>query len=347
MRVLGSVASKRTRKAIALSHESTPNITIYPWATGFGTKYANPAVPPASSGRDVDFDKAGRSLVVANANTSPYISGYQWFEGFSTKYADPATLPAGSAFGIDFNSLDSEVAIAHNGSPRVSVYAWTYASGFGSKYANPATLPTGDGDDVAFNYNSSYIAVGHQTTPFISVYPWTVGTGFGTKVSNPGTLPGGEAKRLDWRSATSQTDLGAALGTGSGATDGYAIPFTTSFGSRYALAVGLNATGQGFRFTKSGTQCGFSTNNSPFQYGYPFTTGTGFGTKYSDPASLPSGLGIGIDFDDTTAFVAVGGRTSPYLEIYDWGGSGFGSKYSNPATLPGGGGNNPRWFPSY
>jgi hypothetical protein len=346
MRVLGSVASKRTRKAISITHGTSPFISIYPFAGGFGTKYANPTVAPAGEGRDQAFDKAGRSVVVANI-TTPFIAGYQWFEGFSTKYANPATLPAGNSFGIDFNSLDSEVAIGHSSSPCVSVYKWSYASGFGTKYANPATVPTNNGADAEFNYNSTFIAVAHDQSPYISVYPWTVGTGFGTKLSNPGTLPGGEVKRIDFLGTTSTTNIGMALGTGVPANDGVAYPFTTSFGTRYALAVGLQFTGQGFRFTKSGTQCGFSTNNSPFQYGYPFTTGTGFGTKYANPASLPSGLGIGIDFDDTTAFVAGGGRASPYLEVWDWSGSGFGSKYSNPATLPTGGGNNPKWFPSY
>ena len=346
MRVLGTVASRRTRKAIAITHGTSPYISIYPWAAGFGTKYANPASAPAGEGRDVVFDKAGRSVVIANI-TSPRVAAYQFFEGFSTKYADPATLPAGNAFGVDFNYLDSEVAVAHDADPVVSVYAWTYASGFGTKYANPATKPTTNGNDTEFNHDSTFIAVGHNATPFISVYPWTVGTGFGTKLSNPATLPGGEVKRIDFRGTTSTTDIGMAVGTGGGTNDGVAYPFTTSFGTRYALAVGLQATGQGFRFTKSGTQCGFSTNNSPYQYGYPFTTGTGFGTKYANPASLPSGLGIGIDFDDTTAFVAGGGRGSPYLEVWDWSGTGWGSKYANPATLPAGGANNPKWFPSY
>ena len=346
MRVLGSVASRRTRKAIGLSHEGSPGLSIYPFASGFGTKYANATVALSGSGRDIAWDKAGRSLV-APGSTSPFVAAYQWFEGFSTKYSNPATLPTGTGLGADFNNVDSEVAIGHSASPCVSVYKWTYASGFGTKYANPATVPTNNGADAEFNHNSTFIAVAHDQSPYISVYPWTVGTGFGTKLSNPGTLPANEVKRLDFLGTTSTTDLGMALGTGVPANNGVAYPFVTSFGTRYALAVGLSFTGQGFRFTKSGTQCGFSTNNSPYQYGYPFTSGTGFGTKYANPASLASGLGIGCDFDDTTVFFAGGGRASPYIEVWDWSGSGFGSKYSNPATLPTGGGNNPKWFPSY
>ena len=84
MRVLGSVASRRTRKAIGLSHEGSPGLTIYPFAFGFGTKYANAAVALSGSGRDLAWDKAGRSLV-APGGTSPFVAGYQWFEGFSTK----------------------------------------------------------------------------------------------------------------------------------------------------------------------------------------------------------------------------------------------------------------------
>ena len=346
MRVLGSVASRRTRNAIAITHDGTPFIAIYPWASGFGTKYASPAAPAGGNSKSGTFDNAGRVFMQA-ANGTPFIAAWQWFEGFSTKYANPATLPTGIAQQADFNNVDSEVAVGHFVTPFITVYKWTYASGFGTKYTNPATLPAGDAAPTCFNFNSTFLAVGHQTTPFITVYPWTVGTGFGTKVANPGTLPAGEGKRLDWRSKTVQQDIGLAGGSGSGVNDGIAYPFTTSFGTRYALAVGLSDTGQGFRFTKSGTQCGFATNNSPFHYGYPFTTGTGFGTKYSNPATTATATGIGIDFNDTTTLVAGGGRGSPYIDVWDWSGTGFGSKYSNPATLPAGGGNTPTWFPSY
>ena len=35
---------------------------------------------------------------------------------------------------------------------------------------------------------------------------------------------------------------------------------------------------------------------SPYITAYPWTSGTGFGTKYSDPATLPAGDGIAVAF---------------------------------------------------
>ena len=67
--------------------------------------------------------------------------------------------------------------------------------------------------------------------------------------------------------------------------------------------------------------------------GHP--SSTGFGTKYSDPATLPTGLGSGLDITTTnTQLVASQGSVSPYVYAYDISSSGFGSKYSNPSTLP-------------
>jgi hypothetical protein len=35
---------------IAVAHTTTPVISVYPWSSGFGTKYANPATLPANVG---------------------------------------------------------------------------------------------------------------------------------------------------------------------------------------------------------------------------------------------------------------------------------------------------------
>ena len=66
---------------------------------------------------------------------------------------------------------------------------------------------------------------------------------------------------------------------------------------------------------------------------YPWTSGTGFGTKYSDPSTLPAGDGGGVAFSPDGADLAVAHSTSPYISVYPWS-SGFGTKYSDPSTLP-------------
>jgi len=77
-------------------------------------------------------------------------------------------------------------------------------------------------------------------------------------------------------------------------------------------------------------------SGSPYVTAYPWTPGSGFGTKYSNPTTLPTGVGDGVAFCGDTD-IAVTHYSSPYVTAYPWTpGSGFGTKYSNPTTLPGG-----------
>ena len=86
---------------IAVAHATTPYISTYPWSSGFGTKYADPAVLPTGNGRNVIFNPAGTVIAVAH-DTTPYILTYPWSSGFGTKYADPAVLPTGVGYGVAF-----------------------------------------------------------------------------------------------------------------------------------------------------------------------------------------------------------------------------------------------------
>jgi hypothetical protein len=135
-----------------------------------------------------------RGVIFAAHDSSPYISAWpievNGFDQsqFGTKYSNPSTLPAGNGNGVAFRQTSGnagQIAVAHDTSPRISVYAWN--AGFGTKYSDPATLPTGSSESAAFNSNGSCIAVGHATSPYISVYPWDTSTGFGTKFFNPST----------------------------------------------------------------------------------------------------------------------------------------------------------------
>ena len=40
---------------IAVSHGTSPYIGVYPWGSGFGTKYSDPSTLPAGTGRGVAF----------------------------------------------------------------------------------------------------------------------------------------------------------------------------------------------------------------------------------------------------------------------------------------------------
>ena len=40
---------------LAVAHYTSPYISVYPWSSGFGTKYSDPSTLPTGSGRGVAF----------------------------------------------------------------------------------------------------------------------------------------------------------------------------------------------------------------------------------------------------------------------------------------------------
>src|SRR5574341_1091031 len=78
-------------------------------------------------------------------------------------------------------------------------------------------------------------------------------------------------------------------------------------------------------------------DTTPFLTAYPWTTGSGFGAKYSNPSTLPAGLSNDVEFSPSAADIATAQNVSPFISAWKWTpGSGFGTKYSNPASLPAG-----------
>ena len=74
-------------------------------------------------------------------------------------------------------------------------------------------------------------------------------------------------------------------------------------------------------------------STTPYVSTYPWS-GSGFGTKFSDPATLPAGTVWGVAFSPSGTEIAVAHNTTPFVSTYPWSASGFGTKFSNPATLP-------------
>jgi len=97
-----SVAFSPDSATIAVAHDASPYISVYPWSAGFGAKYADPATLPPNNGLGVAFSPDGATIAVAHAN-SPFISAYPWSAGFGAKYADPATLPTGTGRSVAFS----------------------------------------------------------------------------------------------------------------------------------------------------------------------------------------------------------------------------------------------------
>ncbi len=74
-------------------------------------------------------------------------------------------------------------------------------------------------------------------------------------------------------------------------------------------------------------------STSPFVTAYPWSS-SGFGTKFANPATLPTGIGNGAAFSPAGTELAIAHDITPYVTAYPWSSSGFGTKFADPATVP-------------
>ena len=186
---LGQNATWNPQENVISSCTSSPDFQqTFAWsnATGFGTKYANPATLPLNTTISVDFSPSGNDIAFTTSFTGVKIIVYPWSSGFGTKYANPADLP-GDSICVKFSPSGKDIAVAQTDVPRINVYPWS--SGFGTKYANPATAIPQGARSVAFSRTGDTICVGHNGSPYISAYIWNSGVGFGTKYTNPASIP--------------------------------------------------------------------------------------------------------------------------------------------------------------
>jgi hypothetical protein len=312
----GTGPSYAANTLIAVSHETTPFITAYPFNAGFGTKFSNPATLPPSRGNAVAFSPTANNLGVAQSTDS--ITAYPFSpSGFGTRYANP--VPAvGSSQGASVDLNGTDLAFGNNFSGNIWVYPFT--SGFGTRYANPASLPGNTVSGIKFRPGDIAMSVA-GATPSLAVYPWSTGFGFGTRYANPASAPAGTiANGIDFTSS----QIAIAHNTSPRVT---AYPFTTGFGTKYADPATL-PSGNGLAVRIRDNDIVVGTATTPFIAAYPFTA-SGFGTKYADPAVVPDNGASGLSFRGNEVAVAHG--LSPFVTVYPFI-SGFGTKYANPAT---------------
>lgn len=317
-------------------------------------------------------------------SSSPYINVYPWDNGFGTKLSDPSTLPAGQGKAVAFSPDKKFIAVAHETSPRISVYHWSN-NGFGSKVSNPSTLPTNHGQEVRWSPDGSVLAVGHSGSngPF-SFYAWS-SSGFGSRYTNPSDTEINECHAIRWTSDGSFVLVGGTKSSGGAKPlEAYAWSNASGFGTRYvpSTAPTDKVTGIAFspsedyviatqtgasvfartypwsannqfggnitkpsdtwsddaeqvQFTAAGNDVAFVGAGSPYVAIWPWT-GSGYGTKYSNPSTLPGGFGYGLGIHPDDNAILVGATFSPSLHAYPFtSGSGFGTRYSNPSTMPG------------
>lgn len=204
-----------------------------------------------------------------------------------------------------------------------------------NKLTNPASLPPGACLDCAWSPSGGFLAVTSSTTPFIKVY--AIVAGVPTVLNSPLAALAGQGNNVAFspdgqfmavaHNTTPFIAIYSISGSGIGAT-------FTKF-SNPATIPAANASGVAFspnsQYVAFGAAGGSS--NNLFIYSIAGTGVSATFTKISDPAALPAGSGLSLDFSHDGQFLAVGHATSPFVTIYSISGGTF-TKLTNPASLP-------------
>ena len=74
-----------------------------------------------------------------------------------------------------------------------------------------------------------------------------------------------------------------------------------------------------------------SHENSPYISAYPWSV-SGFGTRFSQPSTLPSGNGRNVAFSASGDAIAVAHNSTGNVSAYRWSSGGFGAKFNDPTT---------------
>lgn len=292
----------------------------------------------ASSCRAVTF----KQVLVVGLQSSPGEATWSWDAGFGTKYAAPSNgVNTDTPF---FNTVNFNFSRAGNAAfmgSATQTYPWD-SNGYGTAYSAPTPAPT-VGSSADWGPSDAFIVVRgdparDQYTPI--AYQWS-SSGYGTAYSSAPTRPDTYIINGLNELAVSPNGNYVALATSAQGSPNprlRALRFNVSSGwgtylVQPSLAWGSSNSNvaNSVDFTPSQDAIAISYSASPYVYAWPFSDG--FGTRYSNPITLPTGTGYKVRFSPSESTIALSHATSPFVSVYPWS-SGFGSKYADPATLP-------------
>lgn len=304
---------------------------VWNWSVaGFGSRFANPATPANLAQRKKQSFTAIGDAIAASGN-APRLLGYPFStSGFGTQYAAPGTSIPADTTSTRFTPADDFVAVTHPTTPFTTVFAFNPSTGFGSKTANPAV-------SIGFTSNESHwhplqnaVAIAVQgAPPDLVAYAWSP-TGFGTRFAAPSPTSAGFGFSVNFNKA------GNAIAYGHGDTprlDVYAWS-GSGFGTRFARVASMANNGSAVRFNVNDTALLGAAPDATRIHTFAWDNVTGVGTKFSNPAVLPTGNAKDANFSAEGNAIAVSHETTPFVTAYPFSPSGYGTKFTNPAVLP-------------
>ena len=77
-----------------------------------------------------------------------------------------------------------------------------------------------------------------------------------------------------------------------------------------------------------------ASSNSPSIFTYPWSSSSGFGTKFADPATVPDPDGTSVAFSPQGDVLALGHGYTQF-SVYRWSSNGYGTKFADPIGFTG------------
>lgn len=245
-----------------------------------------------------------------------------------------SSLGVMNAINFGLASVQSYNILAVGGGSATSnamFYRWD-SSGFKTPFSTYASA-SGTIQDITFNSsNTKVITAGGSGAPV--AYSWTNSDGVGTSYSAPLGLAG-NANGCGF----SKDKLSVFYShLGSPGISGYNWTDSSGFGTKYADPTQTVSSGRGVsdsQVTSSPYLFYGGSTSSTYINAMSFVSGSGFGTKATNPSTMPSGVVLKTAYSSITAvlYCAVG-TLSNQLTAYNWNGTSYGTKFTDAASVP-------------
>lgn len=208
---IGRVAAYSPSGAAAIiGHDAGSRITAYRTTpTGWGARYADPAVLPPAGVNSIVFSSAGDAVFLVSS-TYPFLTAYRWSDadGFGVPLTVPVTgeLPGSAPSAMALNESGTRIAVVCGSTPACHVYRVS-SSGFGSRVS--AVGGSGNGNNVVISDAAKLIAFGRSFGVQNNFFRWDGDTA-GASYPAPSPLPSGVINAC----ATSKDGSVLYIGTG-------------------------------------------------------------------------------------------------------------------------------------
>jgi hypothetical protein len=312
------------------------SVRAFPWTgSNFGPEYTPISGTPASGADSGVAPHPSGSVVFAQGNTAGRL------------YAWPFSISTG--FGTKWAATSNTLSLANNSlrCPPVGNYLFFFNSTNNVLYSvsfNLATSTFGTINSVTsiggavrskFSRDGYAWAAGSSGTPSINILridPYT-GASNGANYAVPAAVAGATGVGFDWTPAMDAFVCATSNGTARHKT--FSWTNANGAGTQYAAPTGFvdMPMTQAF-FNTTGTVIFFVGTLSPFIQAYKWDSGTGFGTKYANPPSIPTVTSIQeatLSASNDIIMITISTEGSSYGVLWN-DETGFGTSISYPGA---------------